>query len=95
MKVLQERKPFENWTLEVDCTGKNWNQEGKVPCGSTLEIDTNDLIKREWFKYPDDGGFDYGFICPVCGCFTKITEKHLTEDLKNIAKDYKTRIKEV
>lgn len=88
MKIIQERKPFENWNLQVDCTGKNWNQEGKVPCGSTLEIDANDIIKRKWNKYPDESGNDYGFICPVCGCFTEINNKLLTEHLMDMAKNY-------
>jgi len=88
MKILKERKPFEDWMLEVNCTGKNWNQGDKVPCGSTLEINADDLIKRAWFKYPDDGGINYGFVCPICGCFTEIDDKHLNEHLKNMAKDY-------
>lgn len=88
MKVIKERKPLEDWNLEVLCSGKNWNQNGKIPCGSTLEIDVNDLIKRKWSKYPDNNGVDYGFICPVCQCFTEIDNKNLSEHLKNIAKDF-------
>ena len=74
--------------MQVECTGGGWNQNEKVPCGSTLEINTDDLLKREWAKYPDYGGIDYGFICPICGCFTNIDEKSLTNNLKNMAKDY-------
>jgi len=88
MKVIHAKKPFENWTLEIKCTGGNWRQDKKVPCGSLLEINANDLIKRAWFKYPDDGGTDYGFICPICGCFSEINKNLLTEHLKNMAKDY-------
>jgi hypothetical protein len=88
MKVLKERKPFEDWKLEVSCTGGEWNQEGKVPCGSALEINANDLINRAWSKYPDSGGVDYGFICPICKCFTNIKENNLTDYLKDMARDY-------
>jgi hypothetical protein len=90
MKILKERKPFEEWKRIVNCTGGDWNQGDKVPCGSTLQIDSNDLIKRKWFKYPDYEGVSYGFICPVCGCFTNLNENELPDHLKIIAKDYKT-----
>jgi len=93
MKVLQERKPFEDWTLEITCTGGNWRQEGKVPCNSMLEINADDLVKRKWFKYPDYEGIDYGFICPICGCFTNLDEKNLTKYLRDMAKDYFEAIK--
>jgi hypothetical protein len=88
MKIIQERKPFEDWKLEVNCTGGNWYQDGNVPCSSTLEIEACDLTKRTWSKYPDDSGVDYGFVCPICGCFTNIDGKFLNDHLKNMAKDY-------
>lgn len=88
MKITKENKPFEDWNLEVVCTGKSWNQGGKVPCGSVLEIDKNDLLKRKWSKYPDYSGINYGFNCPVCQCFTEIDENNLPEDLKRMAKDF-------
>ena len=93
MKVIYERKPFEDWSLEVNCTGKNWEQGDKVPCGSTLEIITEDLLKRRWFKYPNEEGINYGFICPICGCFTEIDEKYLEKFLKSMAKEYNEKIK--
>jgi hypothetical protein len=88
MKILQQKSPFEDWKLEVICTGKYWDQDTKVPCGSKLEIEINDIIKRKWYKYPDYEGTSYGFICPVCGCFSEIEEKYLSMYIKNMAKDY-------
>ena len=88
MKIIERKSPFEDWELEVSCTGKGWNQCDKVPCGSKLGIDVNDLVKREWFKYPDDSGAAYGFVCPVCDCYTEIENGILTEHLKNMAKDF-------
>jgi hypothetical protein len=88
MKVLEEIKPFENWTLKVECNGLKWNQNNKVPCGSLLEIDKDDVIKREWSKYPDYSGINYGFICPICGCFTELNEKDLPEGMEDYAKNY-------
>jgi hypothetical protein len=90
MKVLQERKPYETWKLQIDCNGLNWRQEGKVSCGSTLELTKNDILRREWFKYPDYEGLNYGFICPICGCFTEIKDELLPDGIKTLAKDYKT-----
>ena len=91
MKLLVEREPYEDWELEVDCTGGEWRDD-KVPCGSTSSINATDLVRRKWCKYPDDNGVDYGFICPKCGCFTNIDEKNLTKDLKTMAKDYIEKI---
>ena len=88
MKIIQERKPFETWSIQVDCTGGTWEQHEKVPCGSTLEINAEDIYKRGWFKYPDYDGTSYGFVCPICGCFTDIDENILSKHLKNMAKEY-------
>jgi hypothetical protein len=88
MKVLEKKIPFADFTMEVTCTGENWEQGDKIPCGSKLEINSDDLLRREWSKYPDDNGIDYGFICPVCGCFTQINSIILPKDLRKMAKDY-------
>lgn len=90
MKVIEEKTPCSGWNLKVTCTGKNWRQKN-APCGSILEIDVTDLYKREWFKYPDNEGVNYGFICPICGCFTELEDKLLDENLKMMAKDYLNR----
>ena len=87
VKVLVERKPFENWSAVIDCSGKGWNQKGKVPCGSMLEVGTEDLLCRSWHRFPDYKGVDYGFICPVCKCFTSMGEK-IEEELKILARNY-------
>lgn len=87
VKVLVERKPFENWSVVIDCDGKGWNQDGKLPCGSTLEIGTGDLLARQWFRYPDSTGVGYGFVCPVCLCFSSVSEE-FPEELKVLAKKY-------
>lgn len=89
MRIIKEKKPLENWRLEVECTGYGWNQGDKVPCGSILEIDADDLMKRKWYTYPDSSGMNYGFVCPVCECFTEVNEDNLNGHLKKMAKDYK------
>lgn len=88
MKIIHKRISLKNWKLEVDCTGGGWGQGDRVPCLSTLELNKDDLVKRTWNKYPDDHGVDYGFICPVCGCFTDMKEEDILSDLRKIAKDY-------
>jgi hypothetical protein len=94
MRVIQERKPFETWTIKIECDGLNWRQNDKVSCGSILELNKDDILKREWFKYPDDSGINYGFICPICGCFTQIDDDMLPEGIKTKAKDYLIVVKE-
>lgn len=88
MKIIKQKSPFEDWNLEVVCTGKSWNQNGKIPCGSFLELDSNDIFKREWSKYPDRKGISYGFVCPVCNCFTEIEDNDIPKHLKDMARNY-------
>lgn len=72
-----------NWSLEdVMCTGKGWNQNGKKPCYSVWDLDSGDIVKRE---YPDDFNsiaISYGFICPECHCFTQIDERLIPRSIK-------------
>ena len=87
MKILKENN-YDDWSLEVSCNGLNWNQNDMFPCGSKLELDVNDVLIRSWFKYPDREGSNYGFICPICGCFTEIKDDLLPSGVKRLAKDY-------
>ena len=85
MKVLIKREAFEEWSMEVNCTGREWENK-EVPCGSSLEIDKNDIYVREFNRYPDEKGKDLGFVCPVCGCFTALEKNKLPKNLEKVAK---------
>ena len=88
MKVLERRTAFEDWTKEVTCNGVGWDQREKTPCGSLLEINKEDLMKRKWYKYPEREGIDIGYVCPICGCFSVV--ENISQGLVNIVtKDYK------
>lgn len=56
-------------------------------CGHELEVETDDIVKHPWFKYPDYKGVDYGVICPVCGMFVQIEEEKLPQQVKETARD--------
>lgn len=90
MRIVKQRKAFENWSLKVTCNGEKWTQK-QAPCGSDLEIDIKDLYFRKWFKYPNTEGISYGYICPVCGCFSEINESLLSKHMKIKANDYEQR----
>lgn len=89
MKILNQRYAGDNWSMKVDCSGYGWHQEN-APCTSNLEIDANDLLKREWSKYPDESGIAYGFVCPLCNCFTEIQLK-IDDNIKKLAKPYQDK----
>lgn len=72
-----------NWILEdVTCTGKGWDQNDKRPCYSIWDLDSGDIVKREYLTAFDETAFSYGFICPECHCFTEINEKLIPEEVK-------------
>lgn len=91
MKVIVEREA--SWKLEVDCKKSDW-REDKLHCGSTLEVNQDDIVYREWSKYPDESGKDFGVICPVCGCFVKIEVHFLPEAIMAQARNYLDVIRE-
>jgi len=63
--------------------------DAKDFCGSKIEIEREDVKKHKWFKYPDDKGTDYGFICPKCGKFVAIDinkiPKQVLDDAEEIS----------
>jgi len=89
MKIIDEQEPFQDWEKEVECNGVGWRQGDKVPCGSKLIIDRDDLKLRKWFKYPDSEGVNYGFICPNCNCFTEIPTDELDKNLRKLAVEWR------
>ena len=49
--------------------------------GSILEVEVDDIERKDWSKYPDFHGHDYGITCPVCGKFIPISEDILPESI--------------
>ena len=93
MKVLKENNFTGIFPMKITC--KRFVDEygfayGKKEdfCGSELEIDSNDIKKHKWSKYPDYSGTDYGVICPVCGQFISIDKnkipKYVIENAEEI-----------
>lgn len=82
---------------EQTCTGKGWNQNGKVPCYSLWEISAADIMKRTSSDYSGDTETSYGFVCPDCGCFTEIAANKLPWHVKSNATTYscKKEVKDV
>lgn len=77
MKELKKASQFENWKLEVECTGVH-NMNGGTPCGRSWELDSSDIVKRKLCVL--DTNIDtYGFICPECNCFTQLNKDHIPQ----------------
>lgn len=79
-----------NWSLEVMCTANGWSNHNK-PCYSTLKLNSKDIYRRSYHRYGEGKKHSYGFICPVCHCFTEIDKKKIPENIKqnclNVAKE--------
>lgn len=87
MKVLVESKNNQKiWKGKFACTGKGWIQDG-IPCGSILEVAATDLRTRLHTDLYEETTKYYGFVCPVCGCYTEIKKK-LPVTAKHMAQPY-------
>lgn len=73
MKILKAgEENYKVWKIEETCTGKGWEQNGNVPCGALLEVSAQDILYRDYADYSGDSERYYGFICPICKCFTEL-----------------------
>ena len=79
----------EKWKIDCTCTGYGWNNPGKTPCSALLEIDQSSILKRHHTDISGETDVYYGFVCPVCGCFTEIESKNIPNFVKNNATEYK------
>ena len=62
------------WSKKFECTGAGDNSD-KKPCHSLLRVKSTDITFRTLeraYNYPIEVP---GFVCPVCGCFTQISER--------------------
>ena len=87
MKILKEPDKFKK-IITCECIkdkhGYGWGDKEDY-CGATLEIEAEDICRREWHKYYEHG-IDYGVVCPVCNCF--IVVEDLPSHIKKNARFY-------
>jgi len=89
MKVLKSGAENDAaWRKEEICTGFGWKQN-TTPCGALLELSNGDLLKRIHTDYSGESETYYGFVCPVCGCFTEVNESKYPSYILSNAKLYK------
>lgn len=93
MKVLEQHNAVEKcFPMIVTCQrvtdeyGFGYGNE-KDFCGSVLEIESTDIVKHKWSKYPDYSGIDYGVICPVCKKFVVVDKNILPKAIIDNAKE--------
>lgn len=86
MKVLKTGEENSKlWKIEDTCTGKGWDQGSNVPCGASLEISALDIQYRTHADYSGYTDTYYGFICPICKCFTEISTNDIPKYVLNSA----------
>ena len=79
MKVIEENRFSDIFPMKIKCKrvvdeyGFAYGKKNDF-CGSELEIESGDIKKHKWSKYPDFSGTDYGVVCPICGQFIVIGE---------------------
>ena len=95
MKVIKNNQNFDNvFPMTVTCArvvdkyGFSYGDEVYF-CGSELEIEAYDIRKRDWQKYPDFSGTDYGVVCPVCKNFVVIDRDKIPKKIKDEAENAK------
>ena len=83
-KILKEANENPDlWKIEVTCTGKGWHQGNLTPCYRLIEVTALDIRRRYY-----DGYTYYGFVCPVCGCFTEICSINIPYYIKSKCKKF-------
>lgn len=92
MRVVIKRNYNHIFPMRIKCSqviDKYGFSYGKMKdfCGSELEIDTEDIKKHKWFKYPNYEGIDYGVKCPVCGKFIVINETKIPQSILENAEE--------
>lgn len=90
MKILKRNENFGVFPMTITCKrvvdiyGFAYGEKNDF-CGSELEIESSDIKKHEWSKYPDYSGVDYGVVCPVCNQFVVVDEKVIPKLVKESA----------
>jgi len=91
MKVIEQGNYKSDWKMQVKCTAKGWGQNrGRKPCYSLLEVEDGDVLERYYSGdiAGMDSGIYYGFICPVCKCFTELPYKEIPNHVREYAPKY-------
>jgi hypothetical protein len=87
MKVLDEHP--KRWSNVFFCSGYGWWQRGsKVPCGAKLEVESTDILKRCSTDISGITDTYYGFVCPICKCFTEVSESEIPFVVRSTAREY-------
>ena len=86
MQVLKQGDyKLKDWSLEVECTGKGYNNK-KKPCHSTLKLEDGDIVRLNC-KESDGLGINkywcvWGFICCECHCFTEVPSELIPDEIR-------------
>lgn len=92
MKVIKENRFSDVFPMRIKCRrvediyGFAYGKE-KDFCGSEIEIESDDIKKHEWSKYPDYKGTDYGIVCPICGKFIVVNKDEIPQNVLDNAED--------
>jgi len=90
MKKLASVKNNPNiFKMKATCSGRGWDQNGKVPCYALWEITAADVRKRTHTDMSGVTDVYYGFVCPDCGCFTELDTNKIPSEVRNSAPVYR------
>ena len=71
--------------LEVKCVkDDDFNLERRVgySCGSTFDVEKNEIFSAPAFDYFDEPIREYYAMCPICGRINKIMKSEIPDDIK-------------
>lgn len=82
MKLL-EKGNYEPraWKMEVECTGQGF-KNNQHACHSILEVNVSDIVVRKSDLVGVGATTMYGFVCPECHCFTRVSDKYVPDELR-------------
>ena len=73
---------IETWRLKATCKGDEYSVGNKA-CGTTWELNGNDIVRRRVVIMYDYETDIYGFICPECNTFTEIHQENIPIAIRN------------
>ena len=85
MSVIRRNGNNSSEGIKIKCVGEGWQIKNSA-CNRVINVAAEDIITKKNNIPGKKNVIKYGFLCPLCGCFTAIPKDVMP-------KKYKCRVK--